>query len=181
MSGRVVRIKPGVIALVALLTLALYLAAPLYDAWAGSFDGPARTGASGLFAVGFAVVYVLGIVAHEAGHVLAARLYGGRLRYVSIGLAIGVNVHVPGGRTSRHQAVISAAGPAGQALAGTAIGALTYAGGEWTLGALVAAVIVVGEAAANLVVPWPRSNDAGKLYRSLWHIARGRASQAFAA
>lgn len=172
--------KPGVIVLVVLLLGFAVMVTPLYDAFAKTMTVlPERTEPAWVFAAAFMLVYLCGLVAHEAGHVAAAAAVGGRLEQVMIGLAPGVALFVPDGRTNAHQARISFGGPAAQIL--YAVGAIALG---WPLMALsaavpVAAVLVLVEGLANLLLPVTRNSDAAKLFRSLWRCARGRAGEPF--
>lgn len=179
-----VRVTPGALIPATLIAATVWLCAPLYDL-AGTATSlawlPDRTSATWVFAAGCALTYFASIIAHEFGHVLAARRYGGRLACVSIGSRIGVRIEGPGFRTNAHQASISFCGPALQALVGLAVFTVAAGIGDPALGTSVGAVLAVVDGVGNLLLPIHRGSDASKFYRSVWRIARGRAAHPFAA
>lgn len=177
--GSRLRLKPGAVVPLLGLVVVAWLITPLYDLFAAPLGAPERVVGAELFTTLFLVVYLGGIVAHEVGHVLAARRYGGELGHVVLGVLIAVHLHLPNPRTNAAQASISMSGPGAQILAALVCALLAAGCGPWALGALVAAVLTLIEGGANLLLPLHRTSDASKLYLSLWRIARGRAQHPF--
>lgn len=130
--------------------------------------------------IGLVVLYVAGMAAHEAGHVVGGWIAGMRLTYVQIGAGAGIHVAAPDGgdvKTCRQQLTVSVFGPAAQITCGAVALAVTAAVAWWPAAAMAAVVALEG--VLNVAVPFGRRTDAAKIYRCLWAVAHGRGGTVF--
>lgn len=124
---------------------------------------------AGWMAAAFAL-YVLGVVVHEAGHVVVGRVAGVRLAGIIVKAGAAVQL-VPELRSARSQLAVYAAGPLAQFAYGTVL--LVVSCGLSMVH--FTAALVMLEAVLNLApVPFIPNLDGRKTFQCLVAIVRGQ-------
>lgn len=137
---------------------------------------PERTVSPPVFVTMTVLIYLLGMVVHEAGHAAAAKARGGRFVQVTLGaFNVALRMDLPRRRTNVDQWWISFTGPAAQLIFGSLLLAIAVRSDSSVL--LAAGGMVAAEALAGISLPISHDNDAARLYRTSWACLRGRADQ----
>lgn len=124
-----------------------------------SQDGLTPTSIDSLDLTQFVSLVVLGVVIHEAGHVVGYLMAG--VRWTGVTLRFGASVRREGHLSDSQQIVASALGPIPQALFGGALMAVTPIGSMPWLGGIYSLL----DGAANLLMPLTSNMDSTKIYR----------------
>lgn len=124
-----------------------------------SQDGLTPTSIDSLDLTQFVSLVVLGVVIHEAGHVVGYLMAG--VRWTGVTLRFGASVRREGHLSDGQQIVASALGPILQALFGGALMAVTPIGSMPWLGGIYSLL----DGAANLLMPLTSNMDSTKIYR----------------
>lgn len=129
-----------------------------------SQDRLAPTSIDSLDLIQFVSLAVLGVVIHEAGHVVGYLMAG--VRWTGVTLRFGASVHREGHLSDSQQIVASALGPIPQVLFGGALMAVAPIGSMRWLGGIYSLL----DGTANLLMPLTSNMDSTKIYRHLGRI-----------
>ena len=124
-----------------------------------SQDGLTPTSIDSLDLAQFVSLVVLGVVIHEAGHVVGYLMAG--VHWTGVTLRLGASVHREGHLSDSQQIMVSALGPIPQVLFGGALMAVAPIGSMPWLGGIYSLL----NGAANLLMPLTSSMDSTKIYR----------------